>query len=328
MLVKQRPLFFISMMLGAYLNLRYYFKMIPEFPKFKKIELGDKENIEKITRYYPPYSDFNFDSLWTWDINNKVKISILNGNLVVRFNDYLTREPFFSFIGDKKVVATIEVLLAHSKANGMLEKLRLLPEVNFSREIKNLNKYMFIEDRDSFDYIYSNQNLATFPGFEFSQCRKMCNRFITRNKNIEVRDLDLASIDNRMQVLDLNHRWKANKEVDYDSENEKEALNRLLSSADNLSLINVGVFINNELVAFTINEKTSKRFALSHFAKFDIKYVGVYTYSMKVTGERLLKESYEYMNCEQDLGLQGLRKAKQALRPVFFLRKYTLTPIR
>jgi hypothetical protein len=45
---------------------------------------------------------------------------------------------------------------------------------------------------------------------------------------------------------------------------------------------------------------------------------------MKMTAEKLLKEKYEYMNCEQDLGLPGLRLSKQALRPHFYLKKYTL----
>lgn len=34
--------------------------MLPEFPKMKSIELSDREDVEKITKKYPPYSDFNF----------------------------------------------------------------------------------------------------------------------------------------------------------------------------------------------------------------------------------------------------------------------------
>lgn len=74
--------------------------MIPEFPKFKHIELIDKEEIEQITHKYPPYSDFNFVSMWSWDIKGEIRISKLNNNLVVRFTDYLSGNPFFSFLGD------------------------------------------------------------------------------------------------------------------------------------------------------------------------------------------------------------------------------------
>lgn len=57
--------------------------MIPEFPEFKKLELSDEEKIEKITKKFPPYSDFNFVSMWSWNIYNTVTISQLKKNLVV-----------------------------------------------------------------------------------------------------------------------------------------------------------------------------------------------------------------------------------------------------
>ena len=70
--------------------------MIPEFPEFKKLELSDKEEVEKITSKFPPYSDFNFVSMWSWNIENKIWISQLYGNLVVHFTDYLTDGTFLS----------------------------------------------------------------------------------------------------------------------------------------------------------------------------------------------------------------------------------------
>jgi hypothetical protein len=64
--------------------------MIPQFPKFKKIDLADLKEIEQFTKQFSPYSDYNFISLWAWNINDAVCISKLNGNLVVRFINYLT----------------------------------------------------------------------------------------------------------------------------------------------------------------------------------------------------------------------------------------------
>lgn len=74
--------------------------MISQFPQFKELELEDKEEIEKFTSKYPPYSDFNFVSMWSWDVRGDMRVSKLNNNLVVRFTDYLTGSPFFSFLGD------------------------------------------------------------------------------------------------------------------------------------------------------------------------------------------------------------------------------------
>ena len=76
--------------------------MLPEFPKFKSIDLTDKKEIEEINKKFPPYSDFNFVSMWCWDIKGEMHISILHDNLVVKFTDYLTGDPFFSFFGNNK----------------------------------------------------------------------------------------------------------------------------------------------------------------------------------------------------------------------------------
>ena len=102
--------------------------MIPHFPKFKKLELTDKEEIEKINVKYPPYSDFNFVSMWSWDIKGEMRISQRYGNLVVRFTDYLTGEPFYSFLGNNKVNETTKELLELSKKEGLKLQLKLVPE--------------------------------------------------------------------------------------------------------------------------------------------------------------------------------------------------------
>src|SRR3989344_4278099 len=101
---------------------------LPEFPKFKNLELSDKEAIEKITHKFPPYSDFNFVSMWSWDVKGEMRVSTLHGNLVVRFTDYLTGQPFYSFLGDSKVNETAEALLQLSKEEGLKAELKLVPE--------------------------------------------------------------------------------------------------------------------------------------------------------------------------------------------------------
>ena len=73
--------------------------MIPKFPQFKKIELSDRVDVEAHTSLFEPYSDFEFTCLWTWDMKGERMISELNNNLVVRFTDYNTHNPFLSFLG-------------------------------------------------------------------------------------------------------------------------------------------------------------------------------------------------------------------------------------
>ena len=88
--------------------------MITQFPDFKPLELFDKKYIETFTVQFPPYSDFNFTSIWAWNTNDKFQISNLNGNLVVLFYDYVSNNPFFSFIGSNKIEDTAARILEYS----------------------------------------------------------------------------------------------------------------------------------------------------------------------------------------------------------------------
>ncbi len=296
--------------------------MLPKFPEFKKLELADKIEIEKITSMFAPYSDFNFVSLWSWDIFDEMRVSLLNDNLVVRFTDYLTDEPFYSFLGNNNSNETVKQLLALSLKEGIKLELRLVPEVSLTG--LDPKKYSFVEDRGNFDYIYSSENLAAFLGSEHSNSRRLIKKFATTNGKIHHENLDLSLINTRMQILKLDNLWKANKELNFASDNEEKALMRLLNSADYLKLINVGIYIEDELVAFTLNEKLNNQYSMSFFAKFDIKYRGAYLYSMQVTSKKLLEHGIKFINCEQDLGLAGLRASKESLVPVFYLKKYTV----
>ncbi|MCA1638525.1 MAG: hypothetical protein LC768_09365, partial [Acidobacteria bacterium] len=63
--------------------------MIPSFPHFRNLRADDKEAVESFTNQFPPYSDFNFTSLWCWNVSEKIQVSQLYGNLIVRFTDYV-----------------------------------------------------------------------------------------------------------------------------------------------------------------------------------------------------------------------------------------------
>ena len=76
---------------------------IPEFPKFKKLSLNDKEEIESYTKQFPPYSDFHFIIMWSWDINEPVLLSLYNDNLLLRSSDCSSGESYYTLIGTKNI---------------------------------------------------------------------------------------------------------------------------------------------------------------------------------------------------------------------------------
>lgn len=163
--------------------------MIPQFPEFKKIELSDREAVEAHTKKYQPYSDFNFTSLWSWDISNERMISELNGNLVVRFTDYQTQELFFSFLGAREVEKTVKELLSYSKDVGIPPVLRLVPEIVIN-EI-DIPQFKIVRDFDNFDYIYLIPLLSKMQGKAYKSRRVPAEKFLREQPSarFEIRNL-------------------------------------------------------------------------------------------------------------------------------------------
>jgi len=298
--------------------------MIPPFPEFKNLELSDKKDVENFTKKSPPYSDFNFVSMWSWNTKNETKLSELNGNLVVRFSDYLSKEIFYSFIGSNKVEETIDILTKFSLKNKSGSKLRLIPE-DVIREHRT-GDFILISDNDNFDYVYDVKEFFTCEGKKYETQRNQINRFEKKYQNIKVeifKDFDHV----KEEMLLLEQSWKLNK-VKQDKilefRSESEALRRIFDLKHD-GLFTVCIFSDNKLVAFCVSEVLPESdYAISHFAKADISFSGIYSFLLHKTCEALIKHKVKYLNYEQDLGLVYLKNSKMAFRPVHFLKKYLI----
>ncbi len=298
--------------------------MIPEFPEFKKIELSDKEEIEKFTSAYPPYSDFNFVSMWSWDTSGEMRISKLNGNLVVKFIDYLTKESFYSFIGNNNVEDTVDTLTEYSTQNNDGAKLKLIHE-----EVKipeDNDDYILIPDQDNFDYVYNVADLYNCAGGKYETQRNLINRYRKQcSENTVVLSDTLSTLED--QILKLDESWVKNKSKTdgvLEFKNELEALKRIFS-IKNSDLITTCLFSEGKLIGFCINELLpNSEYAIAHFAKADVNYPGIYSYLLNQNCKFLIEKGKKYLNYEQDLGLPELRYSKNSFKPEFFLKKFTI----
>lgn len=300
--------------------------MIPLFPKFKPLELEDKKEIDSYLLSLPPYSDFIFSSLWSWDIKSQVELSNLNGNLVVKFPDYTTDKTFFTFIGTQAVEDTIETLLDHSKSLGLEETLQLLPEHNFANiPLKSLeSKFSVEEARDHFDYILSADKLSKMEGHDLYNKRKQLKHFLKNHKGIVVLE-DITNPEIQKKILDFVRLWEKNHiHPELINKNEWYAIERILKLAKYIEMYVMFLYVEEQMVGFSIFEILGNGYALHAYQKAHNKYSGVYEFLNHEVSKHLKELKISHINAEQDLGVQGLRQAKTAYNPTF-LKKYTIS---
>ncbi len=90
---------------------------------------------------------------------------------------------------------------------------------------------------------------------------------------------------------------------------------------DVLGLEGMGLYIDGEIAGFSIGEKFSDNMAIVHIEKANKDLRGAYTFVNKAFVENYFSD-VPIINREQDLGIEGLRKAKLSYSPLDFEKKY------
>ncbi len=300
--------------------------MLPLYPTFKNPELEDKKSIEEITDNFPPYSDFNFVSLYSYNTDNDALITNLNDNLVIKFRDYITNEPFYSFIGNKKVTETAGELLKRAKKENAMNILQLIPESVVHADIRLIEDFDVKEDPDNFDYVLDIPEIASLEGEKYHNKRHAVNRFHADNPEHEVKILDVSDCKIQKEIIDLFDLWVKvrNKNIE-ETEHEKKAIIRLIQAANKLNLLAIGIYINNKMVGFAVAEILKNNYAIFHFIKANTEHKGIFESLYMLKAKELIKNQIKHWNIEQDLGIENLKKSKELWRPVGFLKKYIIT---
>lgn len=299
--------------------------MIPVFPHFKNLELKDWEFIKNYTKQFPPFNDFEFVSLWTYNMGGENSFSLLNDNLVIKIHDFITGKFFYSFLGSNNTHDTISKLLIKSKEDNFGTKLYLIPEINLKNSPKIENLFSIKEDRDSFDYIISVDEMANLEGSKYSNRRNHINKFKKLYPGHTIQIIDLTKKKAKQDIKELFILWETQK-----GKNRNETIIELTAIEKLFDLVNVmpiqclGIYFQHKLIGFSTFHIVHDNYAILSFIKGDTSYRGIYEYLNQEIAKYLKTLGTQYLNYEQDLGIPELRKSKLLWHPVIFLKKYII----
>lgn len=180
-------------------------------------------------------------------------------------------------------------------------------------------KFHFEADRDYADYLYLRTDLSTLAGKKFQAKRNHLNKF-RRTYNYEYVPL---TPDRIRECLDLEAEWcKVNNCDQHEGTgNERRALIYALHNFEALSLTGGILHVDGKIVAFTFGMPINQDTFGVHVEKADTSIDGAYA-MINYEFANHIPEQYIYVNREEDLGIEGLRKAKLSYQPTIILEKY------
>ena len=294
---------------------------------FKPIELSDKAWIDECTRAEDSRSaDFNFANMYMWDDCFRQLVAEVEGCFVAKLQ--YREHPFFSFPvggGDKK--RAMEQLHRCALENGfpfcvsgLTAEHRALMESAFP------GKLQFMPGRDYFDYIYLAEKLATLEGKKLHGKRNHINRFL-ENCGDSWRFVPLTREllpECGAMLEDWTRAYLENGGTPDGVEDEHRAIGRAFEHFDYLGLEGGALYVGDRMVAFTVGEKISSDTYNVHFEKAHADVQGAYPMINREFVRHVLRLHPEivYINREDDMGHEGLRKAKLSYDPVFMVEKF------
>lgn len=172
----------------------------------------------------------------------------------------------------------------------------------------------FHHDEDLDEYVYLKEKMITLSGRALHKKKNHMNYFL-KTYEYEVRDVTPDMTEEVMAFVTSHKIEKDAEGEELESLHvEEDAIRRYLAHTDEENVYSAAIYIEDELVAVALGERLNHDTAAEHFEKADDDYRGLYQVICSEFCKRL-PEEIVYVNREEDMGLENLRKAKEALRP-------------
>lgn len=266
-------------------------------------------------------ADNCFGNIYLWQNAYQVRICKHQGFLLRSYG--LAENIHYAFpVGTGDLRGAIQVLLDLHHTDEAFSFVGLSPTAAQKLDELMPSQFEFNETRDIADYIYLVDDLANLPGKKYHSKRNHISRF-KRTYNLQYEDITDANVDDCYALLDewcLQNKCASDKSLD----DEACILKVALKNMQALNLIGGLVRADGKPVALTIGEEINNDIFVVHFEKALVNYSGSYAIiNNEFAIQRL--DTYTYVNREEDLGIEGLRKAKLSYHPHTVLTKYTAT---
>jgi hypothetical protein len=297
----------------------YTFTMpIPLFPDFAPLSLAQRSEIhQKLSSVSTGLSEFSFSGLFLFSERYNYRVSKLEDDALIIsglqpcLNPGAERKQFFfSPCAIPPGGILKELFKTHDYWKNISES-----QLTTGKESLEEMGIEVLEDRDNFDYLYLRTELAELKGKKFHKKRNLVAQF----QKLYTHEEKPLTQETKPDVLEILKIWREKKGEDGDYAACLEALAWL----EELDLKGFLLYIDGKPAGFCMGEIIAQgRIFAVHFEKGLDTYRGIYQFINRAFASSL-PESITQINREQDLGDEGLRRAKLSYRPAGFVKKYT-----
>ncbi len=282
----------------------------------RPLELSDRHIVEDYLQRYPPeISELTFTNLYVWRHSRPVFFAEIEDSIV-----FLTNTGAEGDAGNFILGHPIGGASPLSVANALGVEVAGLIRVpkNTASTLRDANLPV-TADRNNSDYVYRVTDLAELAGRRFYKKRNLIKQCIAAHTcGYEALTPELI-----VECSDVQDRWckvrKCGKDPGLCS--EYIAIRNMFDHFETLQLIGGAIRVDGLIQAYAIGEELRPGTAVCHFEKAMPGLRGLGQLINQWFARYALR-GFEFENREQDLGIPGLRQAKESYYPHHMVEKF------
>ena len=292
---------------------------IPQFPNFRNLTIEDKPLVDSLLKeMQPQISELTFTNLFVWNSSETVQLSRLDETVLLQRRRLRDDKTFLlPPLGKQPLTSVVKTLRKTDLGNYHLSPLYGLT----FEELRQLSidGAKVESDRDDWDYVYLTNDLAELLGDKYHSKRNFITRCLSKH-TCRYASIGPSEVN---ECLQLQTQWCSlrNCSLVPGLEAENTAIKTAFDNYAHLGVIGGAVYVDDKLEAFTLAEPLNDNTAVIHFEKANFEIDGLYQVVNQWFCQKELR-NYKFVNREQDLGLTGLRKAKESYYPHHMVEKY------
>lgn len=289
---------------------------------FRPISLSDQTLYHT---YFPDErargSEYSFANLYLW---GRQQLALIHDHMVL-FSQYNRRSVYPYPIGTGNHKSVLDAIIADAKDRGIPCRITGLSpsDTQILNELYP-GRFHFHCDRDAFDYVYDINDLADLKGGKYQRKRNHYKQFYNNYSHYITEPLSEDNIGKVREMLEKWYEAKLQENPSSDFHMEQVALTKALNHYVELNMEGLLLLEKGTVLAVTLGSPLSSDTFDVHFEKACWDVNGAYT-AINYEFARYIRNKYphiRFLNREEDMGLEGLRKAKERYYPHHMVEKY------
>ena len=287
---------------------------------FQRVTIGDKDRMTKL--FYDEKQrgcEYTFGNVFIWRDIYDTKVALSNdGICVVRFDKEAEAYLFPVGRGDLKDV--VDEMISNSAERNVPFRIIAASKGDTERlDALYPGMFKYHENRDFAEYVYNSADLIELSGKKYHGKRNHISRFTAQYPDYAFEEMTCENID---EVRAMNDEWYRQylERGNAGLENERRAATSAFECFFELDFKGGLIRAGGDVVAFAIGEPIDSETFCIHIEKADHKINGAYSVINRDFARHFCSP-YQYVNREDDLGVEGLRKAKLSYYPAEITQK-------